>query len=121
MKYIKSFESIENNPQLGDYVICKEYVPYVTYITRQTEKDDLDNFINNGIGRFIKIGSGDYCYIIKYDNIPEDLLNNFRYRDTTDITFNGNGCRAMKRDEIIEFANTKNELKIKSTASKYNL
>ena len=47
MKHIKTFENIQENPQIGDYVSCEDLdVDLFEYV---------HNFLSNNIGKIVKI------------------------------------------------------------------
>ena len=110
----KIYEAINvGNLEIGDYVICREKL-YGDVI--------IQNFINNNIGKFVKKQSehtlADNCYGIEYDNVPEDLLDNF------DLDWRENPrkpIRWMKRKEIKKWSKNKEDLEHLVTANKYNL
>lgn len=93
----KKFESFEDEPQIGDYVII--------------ENDSFDisiiKFLKNRIGKIIEIRKDlTYPYTILFNyNIP--IYN----KRTVEVD----------RDEIKEFAANKEMFKIKTTTDKYNL
>ena len=106
MKHLKEFESIENNPQIGDYVICTDKI----WIG---QTDELNDFLLNNIGQCIKIDINfiqGYLYVIKYDNIPIFL-----------DYFNKSNYRNMGRDEILYFSPYKEDCETYLAANKYNL
>jgi hypothetical protein len=111
MKYIKSYEAIDDL-EVGDYVICKnlEDKPISGDYIKTYE------FIENSVGRYIKYDrfSVSYPYIIKFENIPEDIKHNFRHSNLTD-------CRRLNRSEIIDSSLSKAELQAKLESKKYNL
>ena len=62
MKYIKKFEMNDNEPKLGDYVICNHDDSNLIYSNEETE------FISNKIGRIINIDKEEFFkYFISYD------------------------------------------------------
>jgi len=69
MKYIKAYESIENEPQVGDYVMCYH---------KGTEPTQISDFLANNIGQISKIVD-EYppLYYVHYENIPDKL----KFRD----------------------------------------
>ena len=121
----KIYEAINvGNLEIGDYVICREKLYNNDVI--------IQNFINNNIGKFVKKGFfsqalgreqsehtlADNCYGIEYDNVPEDLLDNF------DLGWRENPrkpIRWMKRKEIKKWSKNKEDLEHLVTANKYNL
>jgi hypothetical protein len=94
MRYIKTFEDIENKPRIGDYVLMRSEAGY----------PDVEKFVNNTIGQIynFEMGGG---VIIKYENPP----NNYGKE------------RMFHRSQIVAFASTIEELKLKIRTIKYNL
>lgn len=117
MKYIKSYENIEDKPQIGDYVICHETIDFSDI---QSIIHDVINIVNNNIGQYVYNDEYDskskYNYLIKFNdvNIPENLKLEFLANDIEK-------CRRMSREEIIYWSKTKEELEIKLTQNKFNL
>ena len=97
----KKFESFEDEPQVGDYVT----------IENDSFDESITDFLKNRIGKIIKITDqtyelSEYPYTILFTrNIP--IFN----RKTIEVD----------RDEIKEFAPTREMLKMKKTTDKYNL
>jgi len=87
MKHLKKFESIEDNPQIGDYVICED---------KYDDEPEIAIFISQNIGQCIDIKPPIYSrpiYIIQYKNIPKKLKSEFtsswkeghKYRDILEL------------------------------------
>jgi hypothetical protein len=110
MKYIKSYEALDDL-EIGDYVICKheEEKPFGEFAKTY-------EFIESSVGRFIKYDrwSASYPYIVKFENIPDNIKDEFTHNRTTD-------CRRFKRSEIIDHSLSKAELLAKLESKKYNL
>jgi len=115
MKHLKNFKSIQSTPQINDYVICKEE----TYCV----DDRLANFINNNIGQIAEINKkdGEYPYVIKYENIPDDIFSYFSDILKNNYKYDIRCLRAMDRIEIIHFSKNKEDLETILNANKYNL
>jgi len=111
MKHLKRYESINDKPQTGDYVLCK-----TSYGAKR-----IDDFLKNTIG--VCLGK---AYIghnielreklkdifkVKYDNIPDNLKDDYFF----------NNIRSISRNEIIHFSPNKEDLEEIITANKYNL
>lgn len=110
MKYIKSYESIENNkPKVGDYVLMK------------TKVDELKSFIDNTIGILYSIDHENESdlteYTVKYENVPPQMNWRFFSSNESDEM----NCKSFRKELLVEFAPTIEELKIKLTANKFNL
>ena len=101
MKYIKNFDSKLHEVQIGEYVILD--------LSMSNYKSDFYDFIESHIGQFIE--SEYYNAIIKYDNIPEHLKNDFKDKNIIqcDISF------------IDKHSFDKNELESVLASKKYNL
>jgi len=118
MKYIKLYEDYNmNEPKNGDWVICKE--------NEEDEDDNFTLFINNNIGRIIKINNDydDYDYIIKYCNIPKNIRNRFfSYKMNNKNEYVGDvNKRAMFLREIKYWSENKKDLEVIILTNKYNL
>ena len=112
MKHLKYFDNNNEEPQVGDYVIWEDS-------TRKVE--DFQNFICNTIGQIVKIyNDGDYDddfpYVIKYENIPYEILAAFSYDDYPEKC-----TRIMCKEEIIHFSKNKEDLEIILKAKEYNI
>lgn len=115
MKYLKSFETINQKPKIGDFIICdKSIADWYKY------KDTLNNIISTNIGTVKNVARSSFgSYSIKYDNISEDeeklIIDYCKDNDWTDhfikIDFN----------DIQYWSNDKKELEILINANKYNL
>lgn len=125
MKHLKIYENFDD-PQVGDYVICKDskYSP--------DDPDDIEiiSFFENNIGQYISVnGRGtspendyfqfipEYKYIIEYINIPDNLKGHFEFY----INDREKYVRGMKRDEILYWSDDKKELEAILAANKYNI
>jgi len=103
MKHLKTYESLSDKPEIGDYVICEDE----EIISNNTFRP----FIKNNIGQIIEIDEKPPEYNIKYENIPTHLLNDYFYDD----------ARYFYRKEIKYFSDNKEDLEILMNANKYNL
>ena len=105
MRYIKTYENIDDKPKLGDYVICNgDRLSWCT--------NEIKNFLSNNIGRIILINDRDVNYLVQYDYIPKEL----------DIYFyNSSNLRPINIDDIIKFSENKEDLEMYINAKKYNL
>jgi len=106
MKYIKTYETLNDFPKNGDYVICKNDYLYVA-----TDRDDLNNFLKNNIGQIVDIQNLKYSYIIKFNNVPTDI------RDY----FNTDYLRGFTRREILHYSKNKKDLELFINVNKFNL
>jgi len=122
MKYIKTFENIDNDePEAGDYVLINigKYENIIKIIPNMSERTlKYINFINDNIGiiryKTINKTNEEKEITVEYENVPKDIESYF--------DLNYNLCyRSFDYSKIIDFASTKQQLKLKLTANKYNL
>ena len=110
MKYIKTFESLNiDEPQVGDYVICKEEQPYL--FDTDTDTTKLNIFFNDNIGKISKrFNNGNY--LVKFKYVPNHLVSKFSMDDE----------RLMMPEEIIYHSNNIKDIEdMKMNVNKYNL
>ena len=101
MKYLKIYEeTIENVPEIGDYVICEDKSITMDSNTKELISNNIGEIIADGDLGGIKKKLKQY-YIVKY-TIPDLIL-------------------VMYLDEIIKFSKDKNELEGYLAAKKYGL
>ena len=123
MKYIKTFENLNGEPKIGDYVICKE--DFSIFVDVDDDVDFL-YFLNNNIGQCVNIIKTQLNYnnfIIKYDNIPPKLKKYFTFDDKTGkkTIYKMTNCRRMSENEIFVFSPDKEYLETIIATNKYNL
>jgi hypothetical protein len=108
MRHIKLFEDIYNTDDLkiGDYVIVHEEN---SGFSSGDEINKIIHFINNNIGQYVHfdITNKFYAYLIKFENIPENINKYFE-----------NDCRRMSRSEIIIWTDSIEEIELKYNANK---
>ena len=98
MKHLKLFETFEEEPQVGDFVLMKSESP----------NPKIVEYINKTIGKIIII-RGDGGITVMYD-----LKNDFLRDQIDDV-------RSFYRWQLVAFGKTKKELRLKISANKYNL
>jgi hypothetical protein len=102
MKYLKTFEENENEPQVGDYVIVRENRILL-----------LDSFFSENVGRIVDDKySRRYPFLVQFENIPDDLKIEFGDK---------NNSRQFSIDEIDHWSKNKEDLELMISANKYNL
>jgi len=122
MKYLRSYEHTEDI-KIGDYVVCEE-------------PGDVGNIIYNVVGQFVRYRNGndstkiaDNCrYLIKYNyknlNITSEnsqqinsdrILNWFQHSEEYECS------RLMRKDEIVFFSPSKENVESYMLSNKYNL
>ena len=107
MKHLKTYESIEKEPQIGDFIICKEY----------SLKKEISDFISTNIGKIISDRSLIHDYTIKYQNVPKDLKPYFSYHSS----IFGPNCRGIDKENILFFSPDKETIETYLQANKYNI
>lgn len=114
MKYIKTFESIEE-PKPGDYVIVK--MPDVNFDGSKNNKGK--QFINNNIGKIINYSIYDNDqFLIKYDidfNTCGFDKSHFQFLEDPD------GQRNIDKKYIVAFSPDKDKVKMLVQTNKFNL
>ena len=101
MKYIKKFEAELHEVQKGEYVL-------LDFETSNYEGGFYD-FIENNVGQFID--NDYYSAVIKYENVPEDLIDKF----------DAENCIVADIDFIYKHSFDKEELESFLATKKYNL
>ena len=119
MKYIKTYEGLKK-PEIGDYVVCEEDVDELT-----PKKDyiDVHNFTSNNVGVYVihkNNTNNDFHYVIKYENIPEELEIDFM-DDDTDNYNEFTSCRRMSLGEIVYWSKDKEDCEVYLSTKKYNI
>lgn len=123
MKYIKLYENIEEDPQIGDYVIMKDRLPALL-VNDSTIQLQLLIFIKNNIGKIIDIFDQDNVnyVIVEYDNIPDDIPDEMYDVFTTDFpTHLKQNLLIFNLKHIKMFDKDKENLEARMSANKYNL
>jgi len=117
MRYIKSFENNKPVYKVGDYVLIRYGGNNVINLTSLI---DLSKFINNNFGIIVDIkevltNGRLYDINVGYYTAPPDGARNFfiLQNDLYVKTFHGNN--------IVEYAESPEELELKLQANKYNL
>jgi hypothetical protein len=100
IKYLKTFEENDSEPQVGDYVLCEEHI---------YPENTLTNFLNTHIGiitadDYIKTK---YRYDVDFKVLipPDNLIDSRRFM----------------LDEIVHWSKNKEDLEVIMSANKYNL
>lgn len=107
MRYLKTFENLNIEPEVGDYVICETNEGFA--------KNVINSIISRNIGQIIKITDDYYKYLVYYDcDIPPNLKGFFN--DNED-----GHCRLLGINEIKHISKNKKDLEIILNANKYNL
>jgi len=116
MKYLKKYEEVSDNLQIGDYVIC---------VCTSFTDGKIKKFIDTNIGKYVRYITNikdvvdDFRYAIEYDNVPPEL---YRYSDIFSYESGiENICLRVSRNEIIEYSKNKEDLEAIINANKYNL
>ena len=105
MKYLKTYEEIQSEPQVGDYVLCED----------SSQIPELNEFFKNTIGRIIS-KTINQAYELQYTDIIENIERFFIYNGDTKTYI-----RIMYLDEIIHFSPNKEDIEQILINNKYNL
>lgn len=113
MKYLKTYESL--NPQIGDYITTKHVTQFYSTdaILLKVKK-----FQDKNIGKILD-NPGEGAYVVQYENIPKNLRFYFNHKE--EVGLNYKNYRLVTTDNITHFANSIENLKIKTDSDKYNL
>lgn len=110
MKYIKSYENIQEEPQVGDYIIMHTI----------TIEPNAFKFINNNIGQILTIEPGlsqnKKLLSIAYDNVPAEITEWFNW-DSFIMKY----VKRFSDRFIVAFSKNKEDLEHIIDAKKYNL
>jgi len=102
MKHLKTYEMIEEEPQIGDWVVCKDQSPAIP--------DKEADFISSNIGKISKFnGSDTYFHYIVY------------YKDSENNRYFVGHERKMNRKEIIYHSKNKEDCEAFLAMNRYNL
>jgi len=121
MKYIKTYESIQNGPTTNNYVIVDpnniRSEPTVPKI-----KEMFHDFINNNIGQikdwyFSDSNNTQKIFSVIYLVEPPKKLKQFFMYDST----SGKYMISIRESKIIYFSDNIEDVEIKIRANKYNL
>ena len=96
----KIYENI-NQPQIGDYVICKD-----------DYYDKLNEYLSKNIGEIIGKNKITNIYFVKFDEMPQ-IINKFY--------FNSDNERGFIQKDIIYWNKDKSELEVTLNSKKYNI
>ena len=101
MRYIKSYESAPYKaPEEDQYVICQDL---------QTNDPAFGQYLRTAIGRILLVRRDSKEFLVTFDDMPKQIKD-----DHTDTNW-------FFKDEILHFANNKEDLRIYVDTNKYNL
>ena len=87
--------------------------------------DDVDkkfiNFINNNVGQIYYIYRYSHDIKVKYDNIPDDILNRFHNDPDIEIKPIVNNLCLFGDSLILDYSKNKEELELNLITKKFNL
>jgi hypothetical protein len=129
MKYLKTFENMNNTPQIGDYVVCERGKGWSTI------SEDFNNYILNNVGKIISpikkdritmsyINKG-YHYV-KYFNVPDIFYwageEPTEKRTILNCWWDKENCAILiKNNDILYSSKNIEDLEILLQSNKYNL
>jgi len=120
MKYLKTYEDLDNNPEIGDYVICEEADDINDIL-------ELADFEKNNIGRVVDYRTVDntnptfdsistfFNIFVQYKNVPNEIYDDFDYHKRIA------NCRIFSKKEIKYCSKNKEDLEIILQANKFNI
>ena len=129
MKYIKIYEEIKIEPQVGDYVICVDK----SDINLQRKKMFVE-YLKIHIGKIIKTNKSNEI-LVQYDPIPTEyeildyafyttlssIVKGFKYNTINTEGGQYTNIATFGKEEIIHFSPNKEDLEPYINANKYNL
>jgi len=119
MRYIKTFENLNDSPGIGDYVVMCDDMKSDT-----VSGVNFENFINSNVGRISDIRKDtmnrDMVYDITYLNIPTDIMHMFQSVVKNNGILTGLTTTWFPED-VIFFSNIKEDVEAFLNSKKYNL
>lgn len=117
MKYIKSYEELNKEPQIGDYIIAH----FEKFGNNKKDKA-WEDYLNNSIGQIIK-KEGEDAYRAKYFVTDEIYEYAFKNKERKFVKEKNGEKYIMMRitNNIIVSSSNKDDLKMLLTSKKYNL
>jgi hypothetical protein len=109
---LESKFKLPNEPQIGDYVLCKENINSHFDI-------EMNKFITSNIGRIVDYDFKKSGYVIEWRNIPEELR--FYFWNTTNPLIDDLGKKEFKLNDIEIYSNNKKDIESIFVAKKYNI
>lgn len=120
MKYLKTFEDLQNKPEVGDYVIInvspsadnnvREYIDNTIGVIHTIQDDRVDMWNNVITGNII----------VKYINVPNEIRSWFHYEGTRK-KYGRKYFRSFDTQQIYAFSKSKEELELMLQTKNYNL
>ena len=111
MKILKFYENIEYDFEVDDYVLVKINITSIILKNRI----EINNYINNTIGKVYKFNNEKHIIYVLYENVPENIQHYFNKKG------NSNFYRGFDFDRIVEHSKTIDELKMKLKTKKFNI
>jgi hypothetical protein len=110
MKHLKKYENVEDELQIGDYVILDS-----SKILRYNYNKIIVDFLSNNIGKLTYIDIGLQKHKIYY-NIPQNIKDELK-----DYPITKNGIWYASLSDILYHSTNKKDLELYITANKYNI
>ena len=108
MKYIKLYEELNDEPHIGDYVVCE--------CINSFSSEEVRDYLENNVGKICKIEDHVISYLVKYENTPFDLFIGINDNYKKDV-----GYWWFDKLEIKIHSSNKEECEAYLNAKKYNL
>jgi len=120
MKYIKTFENIQKEPKVGDYVLCED-----SDNEDVIELSDWNEYIRTHIGKVIQIKPGtdlrSKIYVVKYKDVPNYIQKHFHYMMDDEGNFIYHDRRGFYIEEIKFCSPSKKKVELMMKANKFNI
>ena len=105
MRYLKTFEDIKPDPQIGDYILCKR-------VNHSWDRI----FLSENIGQIVGKSTIALDFLVKYDI---DLIKHDR--DSFQLKQDPDGCRNIDRKIIEYFSPNRKDLESILYQRKFNI
>jgi len=112
----KLYENERNAPEIGDYVLCKNWTPSFSRPKEFIETDnEINRFLNNNIGKIVKVRiiNVDHnlkAYYIEYENIPDSIKKYFDHNEYM-----------LDKENILFYSKNKESVIIQIQANKFGI
>jgi hypothetical protein len=121
MKYIKLYENIKKEPQIGNYVIAKSFC----------NNQEIKDFVSSNVGKIFYIDYESEETYIQYENIPIELSTHFnekppnwsKYKTKNYSKYNDffSNIRLFSTKSVLYFSENKIDCELLLSTKKYNL
>jgi len=111
------FSKKEKEPQVGDFIVASGW---------ENRNDDLPTevkeFASNNIGQILIIRKREWLkYVVKYEDVPENLIGGFMYRLLSTGLHQDPVVCLLDMENILYWSKNKEDAEVYLNALKYNL